>query len=300
MKNKKKNYKGRTAEEKKEEVEKLLKQLDVGVQNFEYDPEKFKLILEMQALMPTYSFRNIMLIAGQMKSATFVASFNNWKTLNRFVTKGQKSIRILAPQFIKDKCEKTGEEKSKLIGFYPVPVFDVSQTDGEPLPIDKAKLKLDGESDEAVRIFKWTQTLALEDNCPVHIAFANGANGYYSPDSHEIVLDPSLSVNHLAKTAVHELVHSRVHRYSHVNTTPQEMECVAEGVAYIICSYFNLDTSDYSFGYVKGWSGDEGASLMKYGQTIQQTANELISDFERVSSSITTSTEEEYKEQNVS
>lgn len=300
MKNKRRNYKRRTKEEKNQVVEDLLKQLEEGVQNFEYDPEKFKAILKMQALMPTYSFRNIMLIERQMQGASYVASFKKWKSLNRHVRKGQKAIRILAPRFVNEEDKKTGEEESKLVGFIGVPVFDVTQTDGDPLPIDDVKLTLEGQSDEAVRIFQWTRILAEEDDCKVRIGFANGANGYYAHASHEIVIDSRLSINHLAKTAVHELVHSRVHRYSANETTSKERECVAEGVAFIICSYFNLDTSDYSFEYVRGWSGDNGKSLMKYGATIQQTANALIADFERVSTSIAMSTEDDNEKQLIS
>ncbi|MEK5071755.1 ArdC-like ssDNA-binding domain-containing protein [Sporosarcina sp. FSL K6-1508] len=281
-----KSYLRNSTEEKNEQVQQLLDQLNEGVRNFQYNPENFKAILQMSALMPTYSFNNIMLIRAQFKNSSYVASFKKWQSLNRTVIKGQKSIRILAPRFKKEKDKVTGVEESKLIGYLGVPVFDVSQTDGEPLPIDKVKLRLEGESDEAVRIFQWMKLLAAEDDCPVHIAFANGANGYYKPASHLIVLDPSLSVNHLAKTAVHELVHSRVHRRSHHETTKEEMECVAEGVAFIICSYFGLDTSDYSFEYVRGWSSSEGESLMKYGEIIQKAANSLIADFDRVAVAI--------------
>lgn len=282
----KRSYQRKTAKEQNEQVQQLLNQLHEGVKNFSYDPEKFKAILQMQSLMPSYSFRNMLLIQSQLDRASYVASFKHWKTLGRNVIKGQTALRILAPRFKKEEDEVTGEEDSKLIGYLGVPVFDVSQTEGDPLPIDKVKLKLDGESDEAVRIFEWTKLLAEEDDCRFNIAFANGANGYYQPSTHQIVIDPSLSINHRAKTAVHELVHSRVHRYSSANTTKVEKESVAEGVAFIICSYFGLDTSDYSFEYVRGWSGDEGVTLMKYGGIIQKTANKLIGDYERISTSL--------------
>ncbi|MER2009697.1 MAG: ArdC family protein [Psychrobacillus sp.] len=275
----------RTAEEKQEQVEGLLKTLEEGVLNFQYDPEKFKALLKMQSLMYSYSFNNVMLIKQQFPNATYVASFARWKNLNRNVRKGEKAIRVLAPRLKKEIDEITGEEQSKLIGFIATPVFDVSQTEGEPLPIEAFTLELNGESDEAIKIFEWVKLLAEEDDCPVQIGFANGACGYYSPMKHEIMIDESLSINHRAKTAVHELVHSRVHRYS-TNTSKEEKESVAEGVAFIICSYFGLDTSDYSFEYVRGWSSDNGESLKKYCQIIQKTAQVLITDFERVSTAI--------------
>lgn len=275
-----KRFKRRTPEEKKEQVEKLLHTLEEGVKNFEYSPEKFKAIMEMQALMPKYTFRNIMLAKIQRPNASFIASYKRWEELGRQVRKGEKALRILAPRFKKVEKEN-GEEEQQLIGFISVPVFDVSQTEGEPLPIDRIKLMLDGESEEAVQIFEWVKVLAAEDGCPVYLKKANGVNGFYSITDHEIVIDTDLSVNHRAKTAVHELVHSRVHRNIE-GTTAEERECVAEGTAFIVCSYFGLDTSDYSFEYVKGWSKDEGESLMKYGETIQKTAQSLIVDFERV------------------
>lgn len=281
-------FKRKSTEEKKEQVEHLLNMLNEGVINFQSDPQKVKAILQMQSLMPNYSFNNIMLIMSQMSSARYVASFKRWKELGRHVKKGQKALRILAPRFKKMVDEKTGDEETKLIGFIAVPVFDVSQTEGKPLPIDEIKLRLEGESDEAVRIFEWTKLLAEEDDCRLSIGFANGANGYYRPATHEIMIDESLTGNHRAKTAVHELVHSRVHRYTAFNTSPEEMECVAEGAAFIICSYFGLDTSDYSFEYVRGWTSDDGAALLKYGESIQKIANQLIIDFERISTALTT------------
>lgn len=276
-----KTYSRRTAEEKKEQVDKLIQTLEDGVKNLTISPEKFMAILEMQALMPSYSFRNVILAKLQLPEARFIASFNHWKKLGRKVTKGEKSLRILAPRFKKEKNEVTGEEEQMLIGYLGVPVFDYSQTEGEPLPIEKIRLTLDGESEEAVQIFEWIVMIAEEDDCPVLIRHAKGANGYYSLTDHEIVVDPGLSINHRAKTGVHELVHSRVHR-NIKESTAEERECVAEGVAYIVCTYFGLDTSDYSFEYVKGWSSDGGESLMKYGEIIQKTANRLIQDFERM------------------
>lgn len=281
----KKSFIRKTAEEKKEQVQQLLDTLQEGVLSFQNDPEKFKAILAMQALLPSYSFRNILLIQKQLPGARYIASFNHWKSLNRSVRKGEKSLRILAPRFKKEVDAHTGQEDTKLVGFMGVPVFDVSQTEGDPLPLDSIKLVLEGESDQAIRIFEWVKLLAAEDDCSLRVGFANGACGYYRISDHSIMIDESLSINHRAKTAVHELVHSRVHRHDR-QSTPSEKECVAEGTAFIICSYFGLDTSDYSFEYVRGWAEDEGTSLLKYGTIIQETAQQLIADFERVATAI--------------
>lgn len=280
----KKGFVKKSAEEKKQEVDTLLSLLDEGVKNFKSDPEKFKALLKMQALFRGYSFRNLMLIQAQKPNASYVASFKRWKELDRSVRKGEKALRVLAPRFVMEKDETTGLDKQKLVGYISCPVFDVSQTEGEPLPIDEIRLQLNGESDEAEIIFAWVKLLAEEDDCPVEVAFANGANGYYSPSSHRIVIDPKLSVNHRAKTMVHEYVHAQLHR--HNPCTEEEGECVAEGVAFIVCSYFGLDTSSYSFEYVNGWSSDGGESLMKYGTIMQKAAAKIIEDIERVATSL--------------
>lgn len=280
----KKGYKQKTAEEKKQEVEQLLSLLDEGVNQFQTDPAKFKALLEMMSLFHTYSFRNMMLIHAQNPSATYVASFKRWKELERNVLKGERSLRVLAPRFKNEKDEVTGEEKQKLIGYVSCPVFDVSQTEGKELPIDKVRLELAGSSDEAEMIFAWVKLLAEEDDCPVEVGFANGANGFYVPSAHRIMIESKLSVNHRAKTMVHEYVHSQLHRKDH--STVEERECVAEGVAFIVCSYFGLDTSEYSFEYVKGWSKDGGKTLMQFGTTMQKAASKIIEDIERVATGL--------------
>ena len=285
-------FKRKTAEEKKEELDNLVQTLENGMKNFKHDSETFKAILQMQAIMPKYSFRNIMVARAQIPHASYIASFNRWKELSRNVIKGEKAIYIFAPRFAKVENEVSGEEETKLIGYITVPVFDISQTEGKPLPIDKIKLLLEGESEEADHIFEVAKKMAAADNCPVTIESAGSANGYYSISEHKIVVDPKLSGNHRAKTTVHELVHSRVHRKGMVEkTTAEEREIVAEGTAFVVCSYFGLDTSDYSFRYVRSWSSDGGQSLMKYGELIQKTSSKLIEEFEGISASVQSNTD---------
>ena len=122
---------GKSLEEKKQEVEELLGKLQEGVENFRYEPEYYKAILDMQALMPSYSFRNLILIQKQCPHASYVASFNQWKKLERYVRKGERALRILAPRFKQVEDEVTKKTEQKLIGFMTVPVFNVTQTEGE-------------------------------------------------------------------------------------------------------------------------------------------------------------------------
>lgn len=264
-----------------ERVQELASILEDGVTNFSYTPEEYKALLEMKALMPYYSFRNIMVAKAQFPHASYLASLKRWNELGRKVKKGAKAIRIFAPRFKKVEDEN-GEEKTELIGFIPVPVFDVAQTEGEPLPIDKVFITLEGDSPEARNIIECAEILARNDNCPVTYGDAKGANGFYVRDTHEIVVDESLSINHRCKTLVHELVHSRVHRYDTTAST-SEKEVVAEGTAFIVCSYFGLDTSNYSFRYVHAWRNQKDENpLMNYGPQICNIAGQLIKDFQEL------------------
>jgi antirestriction protein ArdC len=269
-----------------EKVKELYQKLEEGVKNFEPSPERFKAFLEMKALMPKYSFYNLMVARAQLEGATFLASFNHWKKLGRHVKKGQKAIYIFAPRFKKEEEEVNGEvqEVSKLAGFMTVPVFDISQTEGEPLPYERLKIELEGDCPEATHIRHLAEEMARRDHCPVIYGDSlsnGGANGYYSKSKHLIVVGQHLSPNHAAKTLVHELVHSRVHRYDK-KASKTEKEIVAEGTAYVVCCYFGLDTSDYSFDYVWNWSGDEGQSLVKYGSIICDVAGAIIKEAEDI------------------
>lgn len=284
---KKRNTKRLTA---KERMGDLLEKLEDGVKNFRYDPEVYKAILEMKALMPSYSFQNILVAKRQMPHASYIASFKRWNELGRKVNKGQKAIWIFAPNFRKKKETVTIDgvskevQKSVLSGFTSVPVFDMSQTDkiegAIELPLDRVKLELKGESKEARRIMN-----IVQDVCTIPIDYkdAGDANGYYDLVNDCIVVEHTLSENHKAKTLVHEYCHSMVHGYGKedVKSSKIEKEVVAEGVAFVICSYFGLDTSDYSFGYIKSWSKDNGETLKAYGNKICSIAGRIISKMEK-------------------
>lgn len=271
-------FKRKTEEERQKEIEALSKLLEEGVLNATINPEHFKALLEMAAIFPKYSFRNVALIHNQMPKAKYVASFKKFRELGRNVIKGQKALRILAPRMATVKNDETGEEERKIIGFLSVPVFDYSQTEGKPLPLEKYRLKLDGDSNESEDIIEAVKFIAEQDDCHFSMSYVPGTTcGYYSPVKHRIVVSDSLSGNHKAKTAVHELVHSKVHRKN--SETKEEQESVAEGAAFIVCSYFGLDTSSYSFEYIRGWS-KEAESILKYCEQIHEIASSLISEFE--------------------
>jgi antirestriction protein ArdC len=278
MSKKKRKYNGPT---QKERVTELLNTLEDGVVNFLPDPEKFKAVLEMKALMPHYSMRNIIVAKAQLPHASFLAGYKRWNELGRQVIKGEKALRIFAPRFKKEKDKETGKEETKMVGFITVPVFDYSQTEGDPLPIDKIKIKLEGDSPEAREIIQLAEQVAENDNCSITYGTTGNARGFYEPLRHAITVNDQLSVNHRCKTLVHELVHSKVDHIDNIRkTTAKEREVVAEGTAFIICSYFGLDTSNYSFEYVKGWGKGEDNPVMKYTERIFDTATMLINEFE--------------------
>lgn len=275
--------KGKKIEKKSstEKVEELFDALKEGVANFEYSIEYFKAILEMKSLMPNYSYRNLLVAKQQLPNATFLASYKHWQSLGRHVG-GQKAIRIFKPCFKKVESQKDGGlvEESKLYGFVTVPVFDVSQTKGAPLPIDKIQLSLEGESEEARRIMEFAKIFAKEHDCPIRYSDdTNGAKGYYSITRNEIVIATGNSINQQAKTMVHELVHMLVDRWDNERTS-KEKEVVAESTAYVVCRYFGLDTSSYSFEYVKGWSNKDEEAVMTYGERICDISKQFIKRFE--------------------
>lgn len=279
MRKRKKNYKGPS---QKERVEELLEILEDGVLNFLPDPEKFKAVLEMKALMPNYSLRNIIVAKTQLPHARFLAGYKRWIELGRNVRKGEKALRIFAPRFKKVEDEETGKGKMEMIGYFSVPVFDYSQTEGEPLPIDKIRIELEGDCPEAREIIFLAEEIAERDNCSVSYGDTDTANGYYQPSFHAITVSDKLSVNHRCKTLVHELVHSKVDRIENLgDTSAEEREVVAEGTAFVVCNYFGLDTSDYSFEYVKGWGG-ENNPVMRYGERIFDISSQIISEFEEL------------------
>ncbi|MCK6259566.1 ssDNA-binding domain-containing protein [Fictibacillus sp. KIGAM418] len=264
-----------------EKLKQLQQTLEDGVKNFSYSPEHFKAILEMKALMPSYSFKNMLVAKAQLPHASFLASYSRWQELGRNVVKGEKAIRIFKPIFGSNKNKDPKEdvlesdEEIKLVGFCPIPVFDFSQTEGESLPIDQIKIELVGDCSEAREIIEMVHEVA---DCPISYGNTGSANGYYMPGTHEIVVSDKVSINQRAKTLVHEYVHSQVHRLGNMSTS-KEREVVAEGTAFIVCSFFGLDTSSYSFEYVKGWSQGDGDALLNYGSQIFDITKTIIERF---------------------
>lgn len=289
-----------------EAVKEITEKLEHGLEEL-FDSEKFKEYLNTMSKFYRYSFNNSLLIAMQKPDATLVASYRSWqKNFNRNVNKGEKGIRILAPAPYKIKEERevinplsglplldekgdvqTEEVEVSLTGFKVAYVFDVSQTSGEPLPEISAEELLQSVDD--YQIFME----ALRNVAPVPLEVQEvdgGAKGYFSPVEQKIAIQSGMSESQTVKTAIHEIAHSLLHDTDHarmegVDATEKKdrntKEVEAEAVAYTVCQHFGIDTSDYSFGYVAGWSsGREMTELKKSMETIQKTAAELIGKIE--------------------
>ena len=293
-----------TAGKPAEKLKEITDRLEQGITEL-FDSERYKEYLKVMSKFHNYSFRNTVLIAMQKPDASLLAGFSAWKNnFERNVMKGQKGIKIIAPSPYKIKQEmqkidphtqkpiigKDGkpvtEEKEITIPAYKVvSVFDVSQTEGKELP-DIAVDELTGDVDRYKDFFA-----ALEKTSPVPIAFENiegGSHGYYHLEDKRIAINEGMSELQTLKTAIHEIAHAKLHDVD-LNAPLEEQnrvdrrsrEVQAESVAYTVCQHFGLDTSDYSFGYVAGWSsGKEMTELKASLETIQATAKELITEIE--------------------
>ena len=294
-----------TSEKPAEKLKEITDRLEQGIAEL-FDSERYKEYLRVMSKFHNYSFNNTLLIAMQKPDASLVAGFSAWKNkFGRNVMKGQKGIKIIAPSPFKIKQEmekidphtqkpvigKDGkpvtEEKEITIPAYKVvSVFDVSQTEGRELP-DIAVDELTGDVDRYKDFFA-----ALEKTSPVPIAFENiegGSHGYYHLEDKRIAINEGMSELQTLKTAIHEIAHAKLHdidlnapkdeQQPHVDRRTREVE--AESVAYTVCQHYGLDTSDYSFGYVAGWSsGRELSELKSSLETIRGAAAEIINSID--------------------
>ena len=293
-----------TSEKPAEKLKEITDRLEQGITEL-FDSERYKEYLRVMSKFHNYSFNNTLLIAMQKPDASLVAGFSAWKNnFERNVMKGQKGIKIIAPSPFKVKQEmqkidphtqkpvigKDGkpvtEEKEITIPAYKVvTVFDVSQTEGKELP-DIAVDELTGDVDRYKDFFA-----ALEKTSPVPIAFEQiegTSHGYYHLADKRIAIQEGMSELQTLKTAIHEIAHAKLHdidlnapkdEQPRVDRNTREVE--AESVAYTVCQHYGLDTSDYSFGYVAGWSsGRELAELKSSLETIRSAAAEIINSID--------------------
>lgn len=248
--------------------EELLESLTAGIEKL-LSSDNWKRYLSVQARFHNYSFNNTMLIMIQCPEATRVAGFKSWIKLNRMVRKGEKAIWILAPMS-KKEIDAQGIEKQKMIGFRTVPVFDISQTDGEELP--EVCHKLSGEADSV--IYDNLVKVATGIGFKVSMEILDGPNGYCNHGTKQIVIESRNDSIQQTKTLAHELGHAIMHETSYERHL---MELEAESVAYIVCANLGIESDDYSFGYVAGWAGEKAVDNIKASaKVIIKTANQIL------------------------
>jgi len=254
----------------------LLEQLSEGIAKLTTS-EAWQRYLRFQARFHRYSFGNTLLIAGQRPYATQVAGFHAWRKLNRFVRKGEKAIFILAPMVGK-KTDEDGEEKHFLFGFRWVPVFDVSQTDGDPLPTVCSALEGADENGCFDRLTEVARGLGFS----VEITSLSGPHGVCSHNEHTIKIEEADSPLQQVKTLAHEIAHAILHEKAEGERGLIELE--AESTAYVVCQSLGLDSADYSFGYVAAWASGGSSALAGIkasGERIQKAAAQILQSFER-------------------
>ena len=291
-----------SSEKPGDKVKEITARLEQGIQAI-FDSDRYKEFLTAMSKFHDYSLNNTILIA--MQGGNLVKGYSQWqKEFDRHVKSGEKGIKIFAPAPYKvkklvDKIDpdtrkpildsegKTVKEEKEVTvpAFKVVTVFDISQTEGKEFP-DLSVKPLLADVEQYEDFFA-----ALEKASPVPIAFeqiTNGANGYFSLTDKRIAIKEGVSELQAVKTAIHEIAHAKLHDVD-LNAPLEEQnrvdrrsrEVQAESVAYTVCQHFGLDTSDYSFGYVAGWSsGKEMTELKASLETIQATAKELITEIE--------------------
>lgn len=288
----------------KQKVKEITDKLEEGLKEL-FESEKYKSYLSTMSKFHNYSFNNTLLIALQRPDASLVAGYQAWqKNFNRHVKRGEKGIRILAPapykikeerdkldpvtgevMLDKDGMPQTEEVEIKIPAFRAVSVFDVSQTDGEPLPELEAKELL--STVEGYEDF----IKAVTNVAPAPIGFEDipgDSKGYFNIEENRIAVQEGMSESQTLKTMVHETAHSMLHN-KEVNKEDipapakdrNTKEIEAESIAFTVCRHFGIDTSEYSFSYIAGWSSGRDMKELKSSlDTIRRTASELITGIE--------------------
>lgn len=281
------------------QVKEITDKLEQGIKEL-FKSEKYLAYLNTMSKFHNYSYNNILLIAMQKPDATLIAGYNAWKNVHgRQVMKGEKAIKILAPAPYKIVTEKekidpkTGKQELdsngkpivekvevKIPAYKIVSVFDISQTEGKEIPTIGVN-ELTGEVDNYKIFFE-----ALTKSCPIPVSFEgiqSGANGYFSPAERKIAIKEGMSQIQTVKTLIHEMAHQKLHSgQERVIQSRSSKEVEAESVAYTICQHYGIDTSDYSFAYIAGWSaGKDVPELKESLGIIRKSASEMITEIDK-------------------
>lgn len=262
-----------------EKIKKVYQKLVDGVQNFRNTDEYIK-FLKFAKKFHNYSFANKVLIFNQFEEATRVAGYKTWEGLGRTVKPGSKGIQIMAPLLYKRKItvknedtDEETEEEHDFLTFRPTYVFDVSQTEGEELPLLKKTLDTNNKKDLFDKLKSFC-TIPIK-----YIELSNGSQGYYHSKEKYIALKKNLSIDDKASVLLHELTHFLYDDFNYAEER-ELSEIFVESVAYIVADYFDLDTSICSFRYINIWADNDVKKVISLGTKIQKTADEFIKKLE--------------------
>lgn len=269
------------------QIEAQIELLETAV-NAITDSEEYRRYLKVMSRFPTYSIRNTMLIYAQNPNATFVAGYRAWQTLfGRHVRKGEKGIRILAPYSYVCEDETEGTRKTRT-GFRSISVFDISQTEGTPLPDPVHPSLLTGRCS----LFEQHhQALERLSGFTIHRCdLPDGLCGRCLYSLQTIEISASLEEAHAFKTMIHECAHALLHAFpflpegsfEQLLQERQELrEIEAESVSFVVCSSLGLDSSEYSFQYIAGWKGQSDffqESLVRIAETSRRILQAVCPD----------------------
>ncbi|WP_314913611.1 PBECR4 domain-containing protein [Streptococcus constellatus] len=266
----------------------LNQHMKEGVKQY-LNSEHYKHYLDKMSQLNNYSSRNIQLILAQNPNAKYVTSLNKWnKEFGRYINKGEKALKIIAPNIHLKKdsegnpmLDKEGKPVTYMT-FQVKSVFDVSQTKGKELPKALQPVKENLSDLDYANLYRSLKTIA--DNNHVQVRFEqldNGRRGRYNPKNNEIVIHKDMGKAQIIKTFLHETAHSELHHSHHPqkeNLTYSNAELQAESVAYVVASYYGMDTAEHSFGYLAKWTDDKKAlsDLEAQLDIVQQEAKSLI------------------------
>jgi antirestriction protein ArdC len=279
----KKSSKTTTPEERRAQVKTLTDQIEAGVREI-YTSENYKGWLDFCASFHNYSLGNQILIAKQFPEASQVKGCVQWKKEHsRYVKKGEKGIRILAPGSFKREVENADGEPEEVRGtyFFPVTVFDVSQTDGAPLP-DICR-RLEGTFDA---IYSTGNALWRISPCPVQYSDMQdwgGVDGCFVPAQNKIFIKEGMSDLDIIHVTLHEIAHASMHADKEIRKTlrKEQKEVEAESVSYIVCKWLGIDTDQTSFEYVASWGSDDLKELKASLERIRSTACDIIDKLDK-------------------